>query len=108
MPHKYHAERRHPIPKVQYRVRNWRDDEAGLRWRGSLTIWVTGEAVETWRAAARTRQGTQPHVGPRTPGLRPRRVRKQENRGVPVPFAFVHQSNWRYENALNTKTPIQG
>ena len=39
MPHKYHAERRHHIPKVQYRVRNWRDYEAGLRRRGSLTIW---------------------------------------------------------------------
>src|SRR3954469_12197694 len=41
MPHKYHAERRHHIPKVQYRVRNWRDYEAGLRRRGSLTIWFT-------------------------------------------------------------------
>jgi hypothetical protein len=41
MPHKYHAERRHHIPKVPYRVRNWRDYEAGLRRRGSLTIWFT-------------------------------------------------------------------
>src|SRR3954451_25186402 len=59
MPHKYHAERRHHIPKVQYRVRNWRDYEAGLRRRGSLTIWVTDEAVEAWRAAARTTPGGQ-------------------------------------------------
>src|SRR3954452_988667 len=59
MPHKAHAERRHHIPKVQYRVRNWRDYEAGLRRRGSLTIWVTDEAVEAWCAAARTTPGGQ-------------------------------------------------
>src|SRR3954464_5396747 len=59
MPHKYHAERRHHIPKVQYRVRNWREYEGGLRRRGSLTIWVTDEAVEAWRAAARTTPGGQ-------------------------------------------------
>src|SRR5689334_16292738 len=57
MAHKYHAERRHHIPKVQYRVRNWRDDEAGLRRRGSLTIWFTQDAVEAWQAAARTTPG---------------------------------------------------
>jgi DDE family transposase len=59
MPHKYHAERRHHIPKVQYRVRNWREYEAGLRRRGSLTIWITEDAVEAWRAAARTTPGGQ-------------------------------------------------
>src|SRR5690349_11593102 len=59
MPHKYHAERRHHIPKVPYRVRNWREYEAGLRQRGSLTIWVTDEAVEAWRAEARTTPGGQ-------------------------------------------------
>src|SRR3954467_14231188 len=59
MPHKYHADRRHHIPKVQYRVRNWREHEAGLRRRGSLTIWVTEDAVEAWRAATRTTPGGQ-------------------------------------------------
>src|SRR4051812_9843943 len=57
MPHKYHAERRHHIPKVQYRVRNWREYEAGLRRRGSLTIWITDDAVEAWRAATPTTPG---------------------------------------------------
>src|SRR5256714_11053346 len=64
MPHKYHAERRHDIPKVQCRVRSWRDYEAGLRRRGSLTIWVTEEAVEAWRAAARTTPGGQARYSP--------------------------------------------
>jgi hypothetical protein len=59
MPHKYHANRRHRIPRVQYRVRNWRDYEAGLRQRGSLTIWFTEDAVAAWRAAARTTPGGQ-------------------------------------------------
>src|SRR3954462_7785019 len=64
MPHKYHADRRHHIPKVQYRVRNWREYEAGLRRRGSLTIWVTEDAVEAWRAAARTTPGGQARYSP--------------------------------------------
>src|SRR5690348_13022614 len=59
MPHKYHAERRHHIPKAQYRVRNWPQYDAGLPRRGALTIWVTDEAVEAWRAAARTTPGGQ-------------------------------------------------
>ena len=33
---------------------NWRDYEAGLRQRGSLTIWFTDEAIAAWRAAPRT------------------------------------------------------
>jgi hypothetical protein len=64
MPHKYHAERRHHIPKVWYRVRNWRDYEAGLRRRGSLTIWFTEEAVKVWRAAARTTPGGPARYSP--------------------------------------------
>jgi hypothetical protein len=57
MPHKYNAERRHRIPKARYKVTNWRDSEAGLRKRGSLTIWFSDDAVEAWRAAPRTTPG---------------------------------------------------
>ena len=64
MPHKYHADRRHRIPKVQYRVRDWRNYEDGLRQRGSLTIWFTDEAIEAWRAAARTTPGGQARYSP--------------------------------------------
>jgi len=45
MPHKYNADRRHRIPKTRYKVTNWKAYEAGLRQRGSLTIWFTDEAV---------------------------------------------------------------
>ena len=30
---------------------NWKAYEAGLRQRGSLTIWFTDEAIAAWRAA---------------------------------------------------------
>jgi hypothetical protein len=59
MPHKYNADRRHRIPKTRYKVTNWRDYEAGLRQRGSLTIWFTDEAIAAWRAAPRTTPGGQ-------------------------------------------------
>ncbi|MGF7212652.1 hypothetical protein GGE65_007287 [Skermanella aerolata] len=59
MPHKYNADRRHRIPKRCYKVINWQDYEAGLRQRGSLTIWFTEEAIAAWRAAPRTIPGGQ-------------------------------------------------
>ena len=59
MPHKYNADRRHRIPRARYKVTNWRDYEAGLRQRGSLTIWFSEEAVAAWRAAPRTTPGGQ-------------------------------------------------
>jgi heme-degrading monooxygenase HmoA len=59
MPHKYNADRRHRIPRSRYKVTNWRDYEAGLRQRGSLTIWFTEEAIAAWRAAPRTTPGGQ-------------------------------------------------
>ena len=59
MPHKYNADRRHRIPRNRYKVTNWRDYEAGLRQRGSLTIWFSEEAIAAWRAAPRTTSGGQ-------------------------------------------------
>src|SRR3954465_3382921 len=59
MPHKYNADRRHPIPRARYKVTNWKAYEAGLRQRGSLTIWFSKEAVAAWRAAPRTTPGGQ-------------------------------------------------
>jgi hypothetical protein len=40
-------------------VTNWSVYEAGLRQRGSLTIWFTEEAIAAWRAAPRTTPGGQ-------------------------------------------------
>ena len=60
MPFKANADRRHHIPHQQHRVKNWAEYDAGLRARGSLTVWFTAEAIEAWCAAPRTTQGGQP------------------------------------------------
>jgi hypothetical protein len=60
MPFKANADRRHHIPAQQHRVTNWAEYDAGLRARGSLTVWFTAEAIEAWRAAPRTTRGGQP------------------------------------------------
>src|SRR5215213_9350886 len=59
MPFKATADRRHHIPVQQHRVKNWAEYDAGLRARGSLTVWFTVEAIEAWRAAPRATRGGQ-------------------------------------------------
>ncbi len=59
MPFKANAARRHHIPKQKHRVTNWAEYDAGLRARGSLTVWFTPEAVAAWAAAPRTTRGGQ-------------------------------------------------
>jgi hypothetical protein len=49
MPHKHNAGRRHHIPKMSFKVRNWSAYEAGLRRRGSLTLWIEDAALECWQ-----------------------------------------------------------
>jgi hypothetical protein len=61
VPFKCHAEHRHHIPKRRYRVTNWPEYDAALRRRGSLTVWITDEAIAAWRAAPRTTPGGQPY-----------------------------------------------
>jgi len=61
MPHKANAGHRHHIPRPKRRVTNWAAYDAALRRRGSLTVWVTDEAIASWRAAPRTTPGGQPH-----------------------------------------------
>lgn len=61
MPHKANAARRHHISRPQRKVTNWAEYDAALRQRGSLTVWVTDEAIEQWKAAPRTTPGGQPH-----------------------------------------------
>src|SRR3954465_15534990 len=57
---KANAARRHHIPKQKHRVTNWVAYDAGLRARGSLTVWFTPEAVAAWKADPRTGRGGQP------------------------------------------------
>src|SRR5690349_18990807 len=59
MPNKHNDGRRHLIPKMWFRVTNWAAYEAGLRRRGSLTLWVSEDAIAAWRAAPRTTSGGQ-------------------------------------------------
>jgi hypothetical protein len=60
LPFKALAARRHHIPKQKHRVTNWAEYDAGLRARGSLTVWFTPEAIEAWSAEPRTGRGGQP------------------------------------------------
>jgi hypothetical protein len=60
MPFKANRNRRHHIPKQRHRVTNWAAYDAGLRARGSLTVWFTAEAIEAWKAEPRTGRGGQP------------------------------------------------
>jgi hypothetical protein len=60
MPFKTNADRRHHIPKQRHRVINWAEYDAGLRARGSLTVWFTPEAIAAWKAEPRTGRGGQP------------------------------------------------
>ena len=60
MPFKAKAACRHHIPKQRHRVTNWAEYDAGLRARGSLTVWFTPEAVAAWAAAPRLSRGGQP------------------------------------------------
>lgn len=60
MPFKHNAARRHHIGKMKFKVTNWAEYEAGLRRRGSLTLWMTAEALSSWQAPKRTTRGGQP------------------------------------------------
>jgi hypothetical protein len=60
MPYKASSDRRHHIPRQRHRVTNWAEYDAGLRARGSLTVWFSEAAVEGWRAGARTGRGGPP------------------------------------------------
>jgi hypothetical protein len=57
LPFKLNQDRRHHIPKQKHKVTNWREYDAGLRQRGSLTVWFTDEAVQAWTAEPRTTRG---------------------------------------------------
>lgn len=60
MPHKHNGSRRHRITKMKFKVTNWAEYEAGLRRRGSMTLWVTPEALGSWAAPRRKTRGGQP------------------------------------------------
>ena len=60
MPYKFNEGHRHKFPKARYRVTNWPEYDAALVRRGSLTVWVTEEAVAAGHAPATGERGGQP------------------------------------------------
>ena len=59
MPNKHNTERRHHIPKMKFKATNGAEYNAGLRRRGSLTLWVTDEVIDGWQAPPRPSRGRQ-------------------------------------------------
>src|SRR3954470_13474124 len=51
---------RHQFPKMRYRVKNWGEYDQALQTRGSLTVWVTPEAIAAWQAAPTGQRGRSP------------------------------------------------
>src|SRR3712207_8917308 len=60
MPYKANAARRHKIPKARHRVTNWPEYDRALQHRGSLTAWVTREALAAWHPPRMGRRGRSP------------------------------------------------
>src|SRR4028118_1642336 len=45
--------------RARYRIRNWREYDAGLKRRGDLTLWLEEAAIAGWHASRRTTPGGQ-------------------------------------------------
>ena len=60
MPYKANEARRHKIPRARYRVTNWPEYDGALQRRGSLTVWVTPEALAAWHPPKTGRRGRSP------------------------------------------------
>ena len=56
MPYKVNEPRRHKIPRARYKVTNWPEYDRALQQRGSVTVWVTPDALASWQP---------PHTGQR-------------------------------------------
>src|SRR3954453_2778208 len=50
----------YPFSKVRYQVKNWRQYDQALQARGSLTVWVTPEAIAAWQAPPTGQRGRAP------------------------------------------------
>src|SRR5919199_3242889 len=60
MPYKANEPRRHRIPRARYRMTNWPEYDGALQRRGSLTVWVTPEALAAWHPPKTGRRGRSP------------------------------------------------
>ena len=53
------SSRVNPKYKTKYRVQNWPEYERGLRARGDVTVWFSGEAIRAWTPPPNRRRGGQ-------------------------------------------------
>jgi Transposase DDE domain len=60
MPYPANEARGHLFAKARYRVSNGREYDQALQNRGSLTVWVTPEALAAWQAPRAGRRGRSP------------------------------------------------
>src|SRR4051812_48318452 len=60
MPYKHNEPRRHKIPNAKYKVSNWREYDQALQERGSLTVWITPEAIAAWHPPRTGKRGRAP------------------------------------------------
>jgi Transposase DDE domain len=60
MPSPVNEARRHQFPKARYRVKNWHEYDQAWQERGSLTVWITPEAVAAWQASPTGKRGGSP------------------------------------------------
>ena len=56
---KYPKRSQYKYAKSRYRLRNWSEYEASLRSRGELTVWLSDDALDSWRAPASGKPGGQ-------------------------------------------------
>ena len=49
----------HPRYKTKYRVGNWADYDRSLVERGSITLWLSADAIDAWTPAATRQRGGQ-------------------------------------------------
>ncbi len=56
---KYPKRSQYKYAKSPYRIRNWPEYEAGIRRRRDLTVWLSDDAINSWRAPPSGRPGGQ-------------------------------------------------
>ena len=56
---RYPKRSQYKYAKSPYRIRNWPEYEAGLRRRGDLTIWLSEDAINSWREPPSGKPGGQ-------------------------------------------------
>jgi hypothetical protein len=49
----------HPKYKTKYRVNNWAEHDRALVQRGDITLWISDDAVTSWKPARTGRRGAQ-------------------------------------------------